>query len=112
MKGNRKEVRGLDLSSCSRVLLVKVSHQIWCMHVVQRFPGVVFNPEVLLFYKVFEFPVDDFAIKDLLYHPFFLIINYLWEQERWGLPTHDQVNRGQCQFDYVEYQVKAFHGQG
>ena len=72
----------------------------------------MFDSESIPFNQVVQFPVDDFAVQDLLHNPFLFCTYNLWEWRGKGMSSMYRVFRGQCQLDYVENRMKAAHGGG
>jgi len=78
MERNGAEVDHMDVMSSTRVPLIKIRHQFWCMNNIPRFPGIVLNTETLPFDQVTQFPVDHPTIQDFLHHPLFFTIHNFW----------------------------------
>ena len=82
------------------------------MQIIPRLPGIVFNSKSFPFNQVAQFPVDDFAVQDLLHNPFLFSIYNLREWRGKGVLSMYRVFRGQCQLDYIENRMKVAHGGG
>ena len=72
------------------------------VQIILRLPGIMFHSESFPFNQVAQFPVDDFAVQDLLHNPFLFSIYNLREWRGEGVLSMYRVFRGQCQLDYVE----------
>ena len=91
---------------------MKFRYSFWGMQIILRLPGIMFNSKSFPFNQVAQFPVDDFAVQDLLHNPFLFSIYNLQEWRGKGMLSTYGVFRGQCQLDYVENRMKAAHGGG
>ena len=91
---------------------MKFRYSFWGVKIIPRLPGIMFNSESFPFNQVVQFPIDDFAVQDLLYNPFLFSIYDLWEWRGKRVSSMYRVFQGQCQLDYVENRVKATHGGG
>jgi hypothetical protein len=94
------------------MLSVEFSNPFRGMNIVPRFPGIVFNSKVLPFHQIPELPVDDLAIQDFLYHPFFFTVDNLWEWWKRETSPCNRVSRGWCKFNHIKDRMEAFHGHG
>jgi len=79
------------------------------VHVVPRFPGIVFNAKILPLHQVPELPVYNFAVQDFFHNPLFFSLNDLGRWSRRGASTWDRIIRGWSQLHHVEDWVKAAH---
>ena len=91
---------------------MKFRYSFWGVQIIPRLPGIMFNSESFPFNQVTQFPVDDFAVQDLLHNPFLFSIYNLWEWRGKGMSSTYRVFQGQCQLDYIENRMKAAHGGG
>ena len=82
------------------------------MQIIPRLPGIMLNSESFPFNQVAQFPVDDFAVQDLLHNPFLFSIYNLQEWRGKGMLSMYRVFQGQCQLDYIENRMKVAHGEG
>ena len=91
---------------------MKFCYSIRGVQIILRFPGIMFDSGSFPFNQVAQFPVDDFAVQDLLHNPFLFSIYNLQEWRGKGVSSMYRVFQGQCQLDYIENRMKAAHGGG
>ena len=82
------------------------------MQIIPRLPGIMFNSESFPFNQVAQFPVDNFAVQDLLHNPFLFSVYNLREWRGKEMSSMYRVFQGQFQLDYIENRMKVAHGGG
>ena len=105
-----EEVNGMDATSGSGILAVKIGYEIRSVYTVPRFPRVVFDPKTLPLDEEAKFSIDHPTVQDLLHYPLFLTIDNL--RRGWGLSmaTKYRVRWSRGQLDYIEHRMEPTHG--
>ena len=61
-EGQSQEFRCPNMSCRSGVFPIEFRYQVRCVDLIVRFPGIMFNPEVLPLYQIAELPVNHLAV--------------------------------------------------